>query len=89
MEILHFSAMKTDEEVLIEIGERLRKLRQERGYTSYESFAIEHSLSRMQYWRIEKGQTNITIRSLKRILDIHGITLEEFFSIDSTPLKQD
>jgi len=72
--------MKTDEEVLKEIGEKLKELRVEKGYKSYESFAIDNNLSRMQYWRIEKGLTNITIKSLKRILDIYEISINDFFN---------
>lgn len=71
--------MKNEKEILIDIGERLKKLRIKKGYSSYESFAIENNLSRMQYWRIEKGLTNITIRSLVRILEIHGLSIEDFF----------
>ena len=71
--------MKTDEEVLKEIGEKLKALRIKKGYKSYESFAVDNNLSRMQYWRIEKGLTNITIKSLKRILDIHEISIAELF----------
>jgi transcriptional regulator with XRE-family HTH domain len=74
--------MKSEKEVLIKIGEKLKKLRIEKGYTSYESFAIANDLSRMQYWRIEKGQSNITIRSLLAILKIHKVSLEKFFGED-------
>jgi transcriptional regulator with XRE-family HTH domain len=62
------------------IGEKLKKLRIKKGYTSYERFAIEFELSRMQYWRIEEGRTNITFRSLIAILNIHKISIEKFFS---------
>lgn len=58
------------------------QLRIKNGHTSYESFALENDLSRMQYWRIEKGRTNLTVKSLKRILDIHKITIDEFFRKD-------
>jgi transcriptional regulator with XRE-family HTH domain len=71
--------MKTEKQVLHAIGEKLKELRIKKGYTSYETFAIDNELSRMQYWRIEKGLSNITVRSLMRILDIHKITVEEFF----------
>jgi transcriptional regulator with XRE-family HTH domain len=71
--------MKTEKKVLKEIGEKLKMLRIKKGYTSYESFAIDNDLSRMQYWRIEKGITNITIRSLLRILEIHKVSLDDFF----------
>jgi len=73
--------MKSDEKVLKEIGERLKKLRIAKGYKSYESFAVDNDLSRMQYWRMENGISNITIKSLTRILRIHNITIEDFFEI--------
>jgi len=34
-------------------------------------------MSRVQYWRIEKGKTNLTLKSL-RLLEIHGLNLKEF-----------
>jgi transcriptional regulator with XRE-family HTH domain len=68
--------------VLEKIGNKLMQLRIKNGHKSYESFALENDLSRMQYWRIEKGKTNLTIKSLTRILNIHNITIEEFFKKD-------
>ncbi len=72
----------TEEKVLDEriykIAKELIRLRIEKGYTSYENFAIEHGISRMQYWRMEKG-TNFTFESLLKILDAHEIGLREFF----------
>ena len=72
--------MKTEKEVLKLIGEKLQKLRIKKGYKSYESFAIDNGLSRMQYWRMEKGLANITLRSLLVILKIHKVEVEDFFS---------
>jgi transcriptional regulator with XRE-family HTH domain len=63
---------------MIKVAEKLEKMRIEKGYTSYENFAIEHGISRMQYWRMEKG-TNFTFESLLKILDAHKLSLEEFF----------
>lgn len=60
------------------IGAKIRDLRIRSGYTSAEIFAYEHDLNRISYWRMEKG-SNITMASLFRILDIHQITLSEFF----------
>ena len=60
------------------IGEKIKSLRISSGYTSAEIFAYEHDLNRISYWRMEKG-SNITMASLFRILDIHRITLGEFF----------
>ncbi|MFD3003105.1 helix-turn-helix domain-containing protein [Pontibacter toksunensis] len=72
--------MKSEAEVLKSIGERLKEIRIQKGYTSYESFALDHDLGRMQYWRLEKGEANLTIRTLLKVLTIHGMTLQEFFS---------
>jgi transcriptional regulator with XRE-family HTH domain len=72
--------MMQEAKELKKIGENLKKLRIENGYSSYEKFAIENELSRMHYWRIEEGRTNITLRSLINILNIHKISLEKFFS---------
>lgn len=63
---------------IIKIAKELERLRKEKGYTSYENFAIEHGISRMQYWRMEKG-TNFTFESLLKILDAHKMSLSTFF----------
>jgi transcriptional regulator with XRE-family HTH domain len=73
--------MKSDVEVLKQIGNRFKKLRIQKGYTSYETFAIDHGLSRMQYWRIEKGTANLTIKSILLVLKIHKMSIEEFFTL--------
>lgn len=66
---------------LKEIGSKLADLRRKKGYTSHESFAYDHDIPRMHYWRIENGKTNLTIRSLMKILSIHSISLQQFFSL--------
>ena len=63
------------------IGLKLVELRKEKGYTSHESFAYDHDIPRMHYWRIENGKTNITIRSLMKILHVHNLELTEFFAL--------
>ena len=56
--------------VIDKIASKLKKLRIEKGFTSYENFAYQNDLPRVQYWRMEKG-TNFTIKNLLKILDIH------------------
>jgi hypothetical protein len=63
---------------IMEIAHKLKRLRIQKGYSSHESFAWDNDLNRVQYWRIEKG-ANITIKTLLSILDIHKISLKEFF----------
>lgn len=50
----------TPEETLLAIGERLKALRIEKGFSSYEKFAWDNEINRVQYYRMEKG-ANITI----------------------------
>jgi transcriptional regulator with XRE-family HTH domain len=68
-------------DTLERIGSRLTDLRKQKGYSSHEDFAYDYDLPRVQYWRIEKGKANVTIRSLYRILSIHKLTVEEFFCL--------
>ena len=73
------AANETIEEArILKIAHKIRGLRLQKGYSSHENFAWDHNLSRVQYWRIEKG-SNITIKTLLSILDIHQISLSEFF----------
>jgi hypothetical protein len=66
------------EKRLIKIGERLRVVRKAAGYKSYENFAFDHEINRVQYCRMEKGSI-MTLGSLLKVLEIHKISLEEFF----------
>lgn len=61
------------------IAKKIKKLRILMGYSSYEDFALDFNLDRKQYWRVEKG-SNITLRTLLKILDIHKLSPDEFFS---------
>ncbi len=61
------------------IGSKITYLRKKKGYSSHEDFAYDYDLPRAQYWRIEKGKANLTIKSLCRLLTIHNLSLEEFF----------
>lgn len=69
------------------ISERLKQLRIDRGYTSYRNFADDHEIDAKQYWRIEEGKLDYRMGSLLRILEIHNVTLEEFFKGLDAPKK--
>lgn len=66
-------------EIQIKIGLKLKRLRIEKGYTSYENFALDKEIDRKQYWRAEDG-VNLTLKSLVKILNLHKLTLGEFFN---------
>ena len=63
------------------IGKKLLELRLRKGYTSHAEFAADFDLPRIQYWRMEKGKANITLKSLLKILSIHKVSLHEFFCV--------
>jgi transcriptional regulator with XRE-family HTH domain len=67
-------------QLIDQVAQKFVELRKGKGYTSYETFAFDYDLPRMQYWRIESGKTSITLKTLVKLLVIHNLTPEEFFS---------
>lgn len=67
-----------DSHRLAEIGKHLKGLRIKAGYSSYETFANEYNIARKQYWRLESGE-GFNITTLFKLLNIHEISLSEFF----------
>ena len=61
------------------LAKRIKSLRIEKGYTSYENFAFDNKIHRAQYGRYETG-TDMQYTSLVRIAKAFDMTLEEFFS---------
>ncbi len=66
------------DERILKIAAKLKQLRIDAGYSSHENFAWDNGLNRVQYWRIEKG-SNITLKTLLSVLDVHKISLKDFF----------
>jgi hypothetical protein len=64
--------------IIKKIAAKIKQIRIEAGYSSYETFAWDNSIGRMHYWKMEKG-TNFTMKSLLKILKAHKMSLEEFF----------
>ena len=76
--------MKSDKafkNLLCEIGICLADLRVKKGFATIKAFTERYDLPEIQYWRMEKGKTNITLKSLSRILRIHRISLQDFFCL--------
>jgi hypothetical protein len=66
------------EDALKKLGKRIKQLRIQKGYTSYEYFAYEHNISRAQFGRYERGE-DLRFSSLLKVTNALGISLEEFF----------
>lgn len=64
---------------LILLGERIKALRIKAGYSSYEIFAYDIGIHRVQVGRYEKGQ-NLNYLTLLKLVRAFDMTLEEFFS---------
>ncbi len=60
------------------IAARIKQLRIDAGFTSYETFANDYNLSRRNYWRLENGG-DLKLSTLLKIIAIHETSLEEFF----------
>ena len=74
-------AIKDDytEKQLLNLGERLKKLRKEMGFSNYEHFAYENELSRSQYGRYENGE-DLRFSSLLKVLKAMNVSLKDFFN---------
>lgn len=71
-------SLKKNDDRIKKICSRIKQLRIDAGYTSLEKFAYEFDINRTQYARYERGE-DMRISSLLKVLDAHGVTLEEFF----------
>lgn len=76
-----FYIMENDDQdkVLVKLGIVIRKLREETTSYSQEKFGLEVDLSENQIRRIEKGQTNPTIKSLLKIAGVLKVKIQDLF----------
>jgi len=61
------------------LADRIKQLRIDAGYTSYENFAFDKEISRSQYYRYEKGE-DIRFSTIVRLCSLFGISIDEFFA---------
>jgi transcriptional regulator with XRE-family HTH domain len=69
---------KKEKELLTRMGEVLRKLRKDAGFSSYEDFANHIGMETKQYGDYERGLVNISYITLYRLLSHHGLRIDEF-----------
>lgn len=65
-----------DEALIKEIGARVRKLREDKGW-SMDELCLECDMEKTQLHRIETGKYNSTISTLNVIAKALGVTLSE------------
>ena len=61
------------------VGEQIKFIRESKGIKNYEKFAIRNDLDRAHYWRIEKGEANLTLKTLCNVLNKLDTKIEDFF----------
>lgn len=64
---------------IVKLGLTIRKIREESTDFSQDKLALEVDLSENQIRRIEKGQTNPTIKSLLKIARALKVDIKELF----------
>ena len=74
----------TDVSTEVDVGERLRTLRQFRRYT-LQSVAARSGISESFLSQVERGRSNASIASLKRIADALGVSMADLFEPDGLP----
>lgn len=70
-----------DKEFLKKFGKNLRRIRQE-GKFSQEALSDKAEVPRSQIARIERGEVNPTINTIKRIADVLGVDISILFQLD-------
>jgi XRE family transcriptional regulator, regulator of sulfur utilization len=77
------AAKKAEPEAQLQLGERIRRLREERGW-SQESFAHEGGLGRSFAGAIERGEKDIRLSTLMKLARTLGVSLSQLLKgIDS------
>ncbi|WP_126971041.1 helix-turn-helix domain-containing protein [Gynurincola endophyticus] len=72
--------VKSRNDLSIQIGKALKELRLEAGYTSQEEFAWKNDFDRNHYSKMERGDIDIKVVTLAKILEAFDTSLEDFFS---------
>jgi transcriptional regulator with XRE-family HTH domain len=61
------------------LAARIKQLRQDKGYTSQETFAYDHGYTLSYYSRLERGE-DIRFSSLVKVCVALNVSLDEFFN---------
>ena len=78
---MEFYAVESEQQnkAIIKLGLAIRKIREESTDFSQDKLALEVDLSENQIRRIEKGQTNPTIKTLLKIAKALNVDIKDLF----------
>lgn len=71
--------MTKKDEILKRFGERVRRLRMQRGFTSQITFAFKAGLDRTYIGGIERGERNVALKNIEKIARALGTSIDELF----------
>ncbi|WP_413998111.1 helix-turn-helix domain-containing protein [Flavobacterium sp. W1B] len=79
--MIEFYDVENEEQnkVIVKLGLTIRKIREESTAFSQDKLALEVDLSENQIRRIEKGQTNPTIKTLLKIAKVLKVDIKDLF----------
>ena len=72
----NFIDMSGDHDILMQFGQRVRKLRKAKGF-SQEAFAAHCGLDRTYIGGIERGERNVAMRNIEIIATALDVTISE------------
>jgi len=67
------------QEIQVKLGNKIRSLRSDRGY-SQESFADACKLHRTYMGSLERGERNLTLKTLMTVAQALGVTVAELLN---------
>lgn len=71
-----------DKDFVVQFGQKVKALRKELGFTQLD-LSVKTNIPRTQIGRIERGEVNTTITTVKVLSDVLNIPITEFFIWDS------
>lgn len=71
--------MGKNDEILKKFGERVRKLRLQKGISSQMALAEKAGLDRTYIGGIERGERNLGLKNIQKIAKALGVSLSELF----------
>jgi transcriptional regulator with XRE-family HTH domain len=73
---------KDADELLMAVGQNLKKWRKARGYKNGDDFAYDSGINRSQYGKYEAGSQDMRVTTLIKIVRSLNVPLPDFFSGD-------
>lgn len=71
--------MKKNDEILKRFGERVRRLRMQKGFASQITLALKAGLDRTYVGGIERGERNVALKNIEKIARALNVSIDELF----------